>query len=768
MTPTPRLPPAMLAVFAAVVALFSLLLAAGPAPAAGAVTSSSAIHVGVGLADATGLIGEINMLGYADLSQSASGIHLRLKARAFIYCSADDPTQRVVFVSLDTGFMAQRAKDLAISYLPGLIGSSDASYYTTANVMISATHTHSGVGGWEDGFMYQVTSLGTVSGQREKIAKGIAQAIANAHNDLIANGANTAIQFGSALLANASINRSAPSYLNNPASERAKYTTNVDEDIVVLSVTNPSTGVLRGASSWFAVHGTSMNNSNLLISGDNKGAASYLWELEQKAAGNANFTAIFGQSNAADVSPNIEGAHCTDTGDACDGSENSCGGDILLCIARGPGYDLGLNDFYSTYVIGRRQYLKAKDVATNYATQSTAGPVLYQHAFVDMTNVTVTLANGSTVKTCTPAMGYSFSAGTTDGVATQITWQGNNNTGSPLLDVVRDLIALTVPSAELVACQAPKPILLDTGDSKIPYLWQPYVLPLQMFVIGRKFAIIGQPSEISTMAGRRLRNSTLAALVSAGVVDSDARIVIAGLSNTYSSYCTTPEEYQVQRYEGASTIYGPYTLSAYQKLFATMAAGFANSASGLPAGTAGAEPSSDLSLVTPVVLDTVASGASFGGQLSAPVAVTPSVIPPAFTMRRRRRGGSASTTTAVATTASAVIGRDYVQAVFYCAHPRNGAATIALTGLESFMAVEKYDSTSGTWSTFLTDEGWDTKFSWERIGVAESHCTVEWDVGYTVDTEPGTYRFHIYGVAKSLLSSSSYDGVSDSFYVVSA
>lgn len=31
----------------------------------------------------------------------------------------------------------------------------------------------------------------------------------------------------------------------------------------------------------------------------------------------------------------------------------------------------------------------------------------------------------------------------------------------------------------------------------------------------------------------------------------------AGPANTYSHYVTTREEYGVQRYEGASTIYGP-------------------------------------------------------------------------------------------------------------------------------------------------------------------------------------------------------------------
>ena len=33
-----------------------------------------------------------------------------------------------------------------------------------------------------------------------------------------------------------------------------------------------------GVISWFAVHCTSMNNTNRLISGDNKGYASYLFE----------------------------------------------------------------------------------------------------------------------------------------------------------------------------------------------------------------------------------------------------------------------------------------------------------------------------------------------------------------------------------------------------------------------------------------------------------------------------------------------------------
>jgi hypothetical protein len=44
---------------------------------------------------------------------------------------------------------------------------------------------------------------------------------------------------------------------------------------------------------------------------------------------------------------------------------------------------------------------------------------------------------------------------------------------------------------------------------------------------------------------------------------ADIKVAISGLTNTYASYVTTWEEYQVQRYEGASTLYGPHTLDAY-------------------------------------------------------------------------------------------------------------------------------------------------------------------------------------------------------------
>jgi hypothetical protein len=53
------------------------------------------------------------------------------------------------------------------------------------------------------------------------------------------------------------------------------------------------------------------------------------------------------------------------------------------------------------------------------------------------------------------------------------------------------------------------------------------------------------------------RDALRAKLIAEGVLDDRAYVVIAGPANTYGHYVTTREEYSVQRYEGASTIFGP-------------------------------------------------------------------------------------------------------------------------------------------------------------------------------------------------------------------
>jgi neutral ceramidase len=62
------------------------------------------------------------------------------------------------------------------------------------------------------------------------------------------------------------------------------------------------------------------------------------------------------------------------------------------------------------------------------------------------------------------------------------------------------------------------------------------------------------------VAGRRLRESIRSAL-------GAREVVLAGYANAYAGYVTTPEEYALQDYEGASTHFGKWTLPAWQTVF---------------------------------------------------------------------------------------------------------------------------------------------------------------------------------------------------------
>merc|ERR1719290_427833 len=102
--------------------------------------SSSTYNVGVGRADITGPAAEIGMMGYAKQGQNTRGIHTRLYSRAFIVEDAMESDTRVVFVSCDAAMMGQLVKLGVVSELEKLY----PGVYSQRNIVLSATHTHSG------------------------------------------------------------------------------------------------------------------------------------------------------------------------------------------------------------------------------------------------------------------------------------------------------------------------------------------------------------------------------------------------------------------------------------------------------------------------------------------------------------------------------------------------------------------------------------------------------------------------------------------------
>ncbi|KAJ6299982.1 hypothetical protein OIU76_020888 [Salix suchowensis] len=564
--------------------------------------STSNYLIGLGSYDITGPAADVNMMGYANTEQIASGVHFRLRARAFIV--AEPRGSRVVYVNLDACMASQIVTIKVLERLKARYGG----LYTEQNVAISGIHTHAGPGGYLQYVVYIVTSLGFVRQSFDVIVDGIEKSIIQAHENLRPGS----IFVNKGELLDAGVNRSPSAYLNNPAEERNKYKYDVDKEMTLIKFVDDEWGAI-GSFNWFATHGTSMSRTNSLVSGDNKGAAARFMEdwFEKKVhaenldsqhanksgtakiprrvssivpninenrkewmevaasfksslgesatrfssaakrvrnslrlANRPRFVSAFCQTNCGDVSPNVLGAFCIDTGLPCDFNHSTCNGKNELCYGRGPGYP---DEFESTRIIGERQFKKAIELF-NKATEQLKGKVGYRHAYVNFSNLDVAQGN-DVVKTCPAAMGFAFAAGTTDGPGAFDFKQGDDK-GNAFWRLVRNF--LKTPNQEQVNCQHPKPILLDTGEMERPYAWAPAILPVQILRIGQ-LVILSVPGEFTTMAGRRLRDAVKMVLTSGASKEfgSNVHIVISGLTNTYSQYVTTFEEYEVQRYEGA-------------------------------------------------------------------------------------------------------------------------------------------------------------------------------------------------------------------------
>lgn len=628
---------------------------------------------------------------------------MRLFARAYLFADDHDFKQRFVFINADACMSSQLVTMRVIDALKKEFGV----LYGEHNVAISGTHTHASAAGFLQYVVYDITSLGFVQQTFDAYVSGVVESVRMAHSSV----SSSTLYYAAGELLEANINRSPTAYLANPFSERALYKYDVEKDLHLLKIEGPD-GRGRGLLTWFPVHCTSMNNTNRLLSGDNKGAAEVFtedWAAAHPDRAAPNFTAAFVQSSVGDTSPNVQGAFCLDTGLPCEAASSTCNGRNELCHGRGPAWP---DDKRSTQIIGRRQAERAVQLFLS-ADEEVTGPIDFRHVFLDMRNITVEASNWTRAgRTCPPAMGMSFAAGTTDGPGAFDFRQGDTR-GPPLWRLVAHL--LHAASAEQVACQAPKPILLDTGEVDTPYAWQPSVVEISVLRVGH-VVMLAVPGEFTTMAGRRLKRAVAEVVGGAwdGPGGAPLRVVLAGLTNTYSSYVTTWEEYQVQRYEGAFTIYGPHTLDAYIQEFLKLTRAML---AGQPVASAAAPPdlwSQQISLLTPVVRDTVPLGAAFGDVVDDVQQVM-------------RSGQTASAT-------------------FRTGCPRNN-----LRRNGTFALVERLeDETSLTWLPHATDRDWSTTFNWRRPSKLSSlsFATITWDI--PEDTPPGVYRLVSFGDHKSL------------------
>lgn len=288
-----------------------------------------------------------------------------------------------------------------------------------------------------------------------------------------------------------------------------------------------------------------------------------------------------------------------------------------------------------------------------------------------------------------------------------------------------------------------------------------------MFRVGQ-LTIIVSPGEATTMAGRRWKAAVADELDNLGIISKESGwMVLGGPANTYTHYIATPEEYGIQRYEGASTLYGQFTyvfctflvpfffqpnlvisrwirlltvdcfdsnrsLEAYISLYKTYTPYLAATLPPTPLPTGTSPPintNNSISLITGVVQDNPPLGKRFGSVLTD-------------------------------VTSSYQIGAT-VKAIFVGSNPRNN---LRLEG--TFTAVEK--NNGGTWTRVRDDTDWNLVYQWKRTELltGQSEVTITWTV--ESGTPAGQYRIRYYGDSKALFGGkiTAFEGVSGVFNVM--
>ncbi|CAH0475753.1 unnamed protein product [Peronospora belbahrii] len=692
--------------------------------------TNACLHIGAAMFDITGPAAEAGMFGYAKIGQLTFGIHMRLRARAFAFYDSQAHTH-CVFVCAELGMVSEWVTQTVMHRLE-THSELPKGTYNRENVMLSATHTHCSPGGLSHYFIYSVHPplRGADRQNFECVVSGIVEAIVRAYKNL----QPATIRVSTGLCLGASVNRSIDAYLSNPEEERAQYEYDTDKTMTLWRFDGLD-GYPIGMINWFAVHPTSMGNWYTLITGDNKGYAAYEFEREQGTKHLMDrpraFVAAFAQSNEGDVSPNICGPRhpCTQHKDY----------ERMVTVAN------------AQLVSARKLYAEA------LMTPPIAGCIKFAHEYVDYCSIKLQkrwqLNAGCPTSTSSGCIGLSMVSGTEfDGRGVPVVKEGIRWGMYPKVTILPELQSL----------QKEKPIIFPTAR----YGMSPKILPLQVFGFAKCLHIAAVPFEMTTMAGRRLRASLYACIQALSPRDKVIHEpVIAGLTNAYCGYLATREEYAVQRYEGASTHFGPNQLVATCQQFEILAKGMYRSRKtkrhntthdntkhhktkrhktehgqqllakfGLPPPSIKGMGILDYNI--PVIHDGVVSGASFG-----------SVVDGANALAEYRWEST-------------------VEIRFHAAHPKNNLRTQGTFLEVQRWMIDKSRNGGGIWVLYADDGDTNTTFRWVRQGTFRSIVTIEWRIPES--TPSGKYRIKVNGDCKHLLwrTVTPYSGVSSTFQVV--
>ncbi len=516
------------------------------------------------------------MHGYGQPGHRARGQETPLHARALFVQDASG--QALTFCCLDLGYVTHAMRAGAVERLQARMGTA----FNAAAFVLTCTHTHSGPGGCSHDVLYNLVTPGFVPEHLEAVITATVEAVLAAWQ----SAAPTELSLASGRFDETvpvAWNRSLRAWNRNPDVTRYQDGEShkaLERSMQVLRFSRD--GELQSLLSLFGVHATCLGNSLDRHDGDNKGYAAA--QVEQQLAGEGA-VAIFAQGTAGDVSPHYHGPGQTARRNAIQGRA----------------------EYTYAAANGRYQSDMALAIASKPTQMAVSGGIDAIFSYVDFSAIHAdpAMADGEQQAwTTDPCHGVSFFAGTpVDGLGVAPPLAAVMRTGARALRAWR-LGPLSRLSQDerayyrrLYAAQGPKDILMEAGrklalgrplsrlglpDAVDPLVAElrreavagavnesalvPTVLPLQIIIIGR-IALLCCPGEFTTTAGRRLLQTVAERLRPRGV----EQVLICTYCNDYMGYVTTREEYQEQAYEGGHTVFGQWTLAAFQTRYAALA-----------------------------------------------------------------------------------------------------------------------------------------------------------------------------------------------------
>ena len=531
------------------------LLAAVAALAAPAAADAAGLRAGVGKADITPRTGYY-LGGWTRADRTAHGQHTRLYSRAMVL---ERDGRKVALVQVDlfmvpAGLVQHVGERLADAGL------------SERNILISASHTHSGPGGYAN-----FETLNTAAPSLETatdpfsffrlldpqpadpqlyrfLVEQISTAIRRADDDL----GPAAAGWGSTQLLGLTENRSIEAHLANHGITRERgegsvaddpggYEHTIDPNVDVLRVDKLVRVVARrrarrrgggraeprytgkvvtgartrrvpiGAWSNFANHGTVTKSSFEFYNADHHGSAMRVFEKRVRRAGRVprsqEVLNVYGNSDEGDMSAGL-----TRHGPAASDYVGRVEAAAMMRAWRQAGDDLS-----------RTPELDVRWTRICFCGQQTDGGEVAAE----------------------PQVGIPFLTGSEEerGPLFDVTQQHFEGARSPVA---------TGPQGHKI---------YPPGASGVPR-----VVPLLAVRVGTRM-LASVPGEATKEVGARIRADVERAVAGSGV----ERVVISGIANEFILYFTTPEEYARQHYEGGNTHFGTYSSNLLKSELARLA-----------------------------------------------------------------------------------------------------------------------------------------------------------------------------------------------------